>query len=130
MGTESVVLVFDGVCNFCNGFVDFVSRRDPAVRVRLAAAQSSQGRRLLREKQTVYDALTLVEGDRVWKKSAAVLRLSWYLGFPWKIFFVFLLVPRFLRDFVYDWFARHRRAWFGVRKVCRAPRNGEEKRFL
>jgi predicted DCC family thiol-disulfide oxidoreductase YuxK len=74
--------------------------------------------------------IVFVEGDRTHLKSSAGLRLLGALGWPWRIFLMFLLIPRPLRDLGYDWIARNRFRWFGRRDTCRVPSPEERARFL
>lgn len=128
------VILFDGVCNLCNASVDFVVRRDRRVRFRLAPLQSQVARELVgarRATDTMPDSVVLVERDgRVFTRSTAALRIVRRLRFPWPLLYVFVLVPRPLRDIVYDWIARNRYRWFGVRDTCRLPTPEERSRFL
>ena len=130
----SPVILFDGVCNLCNGFVQFVIARDPAGRFRFAALQSDAARRLLGQPDVAGGALpvsfVLVEGDRVFGKSTGALRIARGLGFPWRLAYGLVAVPRPLRDWVYDVVARHRYQWFGQRDVCMVPTPDVRARFL
>lgn len=126
-------ILFDGVCNLCNGWVDFVVRRDARGRFRFAALQSESGRRILADRGRNADELTglyLVDGERVHFKSSAVLRVLGGLGGGWPLMAVFLAVPPVIRNFVYDWIAKNRYKWFGKRDTCRLPAPHEKERFL
>jgi predicted DCC family thiol-disulfide oxidoreductase YuxK len=125
------VLLFDGVCTLCNGFVQFVIRRDPADRFQFATLQSDAARRLLQAApQPLPDTLVLVENGRVFLRSTAALRVVRSLRFPWPLAFVLVVVPRPLRDWVYDILARNRYRWFGRRDVCMLPTPELRARFL
>ncbi len=125
------VLLFDGVCNLCNGFVQFVIQRDPAGRFQFAALQSDAARGLLRAApQPLPDSLVLVENGRVFMRSTAALRVARGLRFPWPLAYAFVAVPRPLRDWVYGIVARHRYRWFGRRDVCMVPTPELRARFL
>jgi len=113
--------LFDGVCNLCNGFVQFVIARDPAGRFRFAPLQSDAARRLLGGRdapQEWPDSIVLVEDGGVFTRSTAALRVARGLSFPWPLAYAFVGVPRPLRDWVYDIVARNRHRWFGRRDVC------------
>jgi predicted DCC family thiol-disulfide oxidoreductase YuxK len=127
------VVIFDGVCNFCNATVNFVVANDPREEFLFAANQSPAGQEILtrfgmptEEVSTLY----LLEGDKVTCKSTAALRIARRLRFPWNLAAVFLLVPRFIRDAAYDHFARNRYRWFGRAESCRIPTEAERRRFL
>lgn len=127
------MILFDGVCNLCNGFVTFVIARDPAGRFQFGPLQSPAAQRLL---GSIYsregwpDSIVLVENGRVWTRSAAALRVARALTFPWPLAYVFVVVPRPLRDWIYNRVARHRYRWFGKRPVCMVPTPELRARFI
>lgn len=131
--TRSVIL-FDGVCNLCNGFVRFIIERDPQGRVRFASLQSETGAKLLMQHDThpgkALDSVVLLENGRIYRKSTAVLRLCRSLSGPWPLASLFLLVPRFLRDSIYDSVAKRRYRLFGTTDHCLAPSPELRNRFL
>jgi predicted DCC family thiol-disulfide oxidoreductase YuxK len=129
----SPVILFDGVCNLCNGLVSFVIARDPAGRFQFAALQSDAARQLLGALTTIAplpDSLVLVEDGRVFTRSAAALRVARGLRFPWPLAYGLVVVPRPLRDWVYDLVARNRYRWFGRRDLCLIPTPDVRVRFL
>jgi predicted DCC family thiol-disulfide oxidoreductase YuxK len=142
------LLLFDGACNFCNGAVLFVIDRDPQERFVFAPLQSELGKQTLRENglETMLAArapagagqagaltgaasLVLIERGRVYLRSAAALRVALRLRWPWPLFYAALLVPRFVRDWVYETFAA-RRYWFGQSDSCRVPTPELRRRFV
>jgi predicted DCC family thiol-disulfide oxidoreductase YuxK len=130
---DAPVVLFDGVCGLCNRFVDFALRRDRAGRLRFAALQSPPGRALLAGAgldPEALDSVVLVRGGRVYRESAAALRVLAELGLPWSLAAAGLAVPAPLRDAVYRFVARRRYAWFGRRDGCRVPTPAERARFL
>jgi len=130
MGSSGgAIVLFDGVCNLCNGAVQFILARDPGARFQFAALQSETARRLLGTNASL-ESLALVEAGQVFRKSAAVLRIARKLRFPWTLLYVFVVVPRPARDLIYDWVARHRYGWFGKRDTCAVPTPGVRERFL
>jgi predicted DCC family thiol-disulfide oxidoreductase YuxK len=125
------VLLFDGVCTLCNGFVRFVIERDPAGRFQFAPLQSGVAGRLLGvTPQPWPDSLVLLEDGRLFTRSTAALRVARGLRFPWPLAYVFMAVPRPVRDWVYDTVARNRYRWFGRRDVCMVPTPELRSRFL
>jgi predicted DCC family thiol-disulfide oxidoreductase YuxK len=135
MGTQPPLLLFDGVCNLCNGFVTFVIDRDPAAVFRFASLQSQAGQAaLLAHGRSVPsgdpETIILVEDGRVYERSTAVLRAARRLKGPFKLLYAFVFVPRALRDAVYGWIARHRYGWFGRSDSCRVPTPALRARFL
>jgi predicted DCC family thiol-disulfide oxidoreductase YuxK len=128
-----VTILFDGVCNLCNGFVRFVIARDPAARFRFAALSSPSAARLLREAGVttpIPETIVLLEDGEVYVRSDAALRIARRLTFPWPLAYGLMIVPRFIRDAVYDFIAVRRYRWFGQRQACMVPTPQTRKRFL
>jgi predicted DCC family thiol-disulfide oxidoreductase YuxK len=128
-----VVVLFDGVCNLCNGFVDFAIARDPRGRLRFGALQSEEGQRALHEAGVDVprlSTLVVLEGGTAYVRSDAALRALRQLRFPWPLLFAAVVVPRPLRDAVYAFVAARRYRWFGRRDTCRLPSSEERARFL
>jgi len=126
-------VLFDGVCNLCNGFVQFVIPRDPHAYFRFAALDSEAAARVLstaRHGGPIVDSIVLVEDGVVYVRSAAALRIARRLGFPWVFGYALMIVPRPLRDAIYDLVARRRYRWFGRRETCMVPGPGVRERFL
>lgn len=129
----SSVILFDGVCNLCNGFVNFVIARDPAGRFRFGPLQSPAAQRLLGSidsRESWPDSLVFVDNGRIWTRSAAALRVARGLTFPWPLVYVFVVVPRPLRDWIYNRVARNRYRWFGKQAVCMMPTPALRARFI
>lgn len=127
------LILFDGVCNLCNGAVQFVLRRDRALRFRFASLQSAAGKAELARAGVagnVPDSIVLIAGGRVRVKSAAALAIARGLRLPWPLLSLFWLVPYPLRDLVYDWVAKNRYRWFGKRDECWVPTKDLRARFL
>jgi predicted DCC family thiol-disulfide oxidoreductase YuxK len=129
MDADQSIVLFDGVCNLCNGFVQFILPRDPAGRFRFASLQSDSARRLLKGDAPV-ETVVLIEEGKTFVKSTAALRIARRLQFPWPAVYAFIVVPRGLRDILYDWVARHRYRWFGKRDACMLPTPQWRGRFL
>lgn len=126
-------ILFDGVCNLCNGFVHFVIARDPAARFRFAALTSPVATRVVRQAGVslpLPDSIVVIEDGKAYVRSAAALRIARGLRFPWPLMYGFILVPRSLRDRVYDFIAARRYRWFGQRDVCMIPTPELRRRFL
>ncbi|MFM9842969.1 MAG: thiol-disulfide oxidoreductase DCC family protein [Dongiaceae bacterium] len=127
------VMLFDGVCNLCSGWVHFAITRDPRARLRFAAVQSPLGQEFLARHGLpldVYDSFYFVEDGVVYEKSAAWFRMVRHLRRPWPWFRAGAIVPRELRDVVYDLVARNRYRWFGRREVCLVPTADIAARFI
>ncbi len=127
------ILLFDGVCNLCNASVQWVIERDTAGIFRFASLQSETGAFFLKKHNLPVGELNtvvLVEGDRAWTRSDVPLRIFKKLGGWWRLLLVFALVPRPLRNAVYDWIARNRYRWFGKKDECWLPTPELRQRFL
>jgi predicted DCC family thiol-disulfide oxidoreductase YuxK len=127
------LVLFDGACNLCNGFVQFVVARDPGGRFQFGALQSASARRVLELHDTpapLPDAIVLVDDGQLFTRSTAALRIARRLTFPWPLAYAFLAVPRPLRDWIYDLIARHRYRWFGTRDHCMVPTPALRSRFI
>jgi predicted DCC family thiol-disulfide oxidoreductase YuxK len=130
---DAAVVLFDGVCNLCNGFVQFVLPRDPEGKYRFASLQSDVGRELLAEHDLPTDELesiVLIEDGEAYVKSAAVIRIATGLGGAYRLLAPFRFVPRAVRDRVYDFVADNRYRWFGRKDRCMMPSGDAESRFL
>jgi predicted DCC family thiol-disulfide oxidoreductase YuxK len=129
----SATILFDGVCNLCNGFVQFVIARDPHAHFRFAALTSDAAKTLLDEsgvRQPLPDSIVLLQDGTVHVQSDAALRIARGLAFPWPLLYGFIVVPRVIRNWVYDYIAAHRYRWFGRRDVCMIPTPELKQRFL
>lgn len=129
---DNPLILFDGGCSLCNRFVQFVIRRDPAARFRFAALESAAAQRALDAAgvtEALPDSVVLVVGARVRVRSSAALAVLRGLGWLWPLLSVFLIVPRPLRDGVYDWIARNRIRWFGRQESCWVPTPALRARF-
>ena len=127
------VVLFDGVCNLCNGSVRFVIERDPHKHFQFAPLQSETATTLIAgtaDPLAMPDSIVLVDEGRLYVRSTAALRIARRLRFPWPLLRVFMAVPRPLRDWVYDVIARHRYGWFGKRDTCMVPTKEIRDRFL
>lgn len=126
------VIVFDGVCVLCNGWVRFLLKHDRVGRYRFAAMQSDAGRAVLAMHGLDPDdpaSFLLVDGARSWTDSDAIRRVLTGLGGVWRLAAVIAVVPRFVRDPLYRLIARNRYRWFGT-TACRVPTDEERARFL
>ncbi len=131
----SPVVLFDGVCNLCNGAVQFIIDRDPHGTFRFASLQSERGAELMRSRGLTPptgdpDSVVVIEGEKVYERSSAALRIARRLRAPWKLLVVLWLVPAFIRDAVYRVIARNRYRWFGKSEQCRVPTPELRARFL
>jgi predicted DCC family thiol-disulfide oxidoreductase YuxK len=127
------ILIFDGHCVLCSSFARFILRHDRARRFRLLAAQTPLGAALYRHlglHPTDYETNILLEDGRAWLKSEGSIRVFESLGFPWSLMALGRLLPRALRDRLYEVIARNRLRWFGRRATCYRPEPADADRFL
>ncbi|MFN7325463.1 MAG: thiol-disulfide oxidoreductase DCC family protein [Chitinophagales bacterium] len=127
------VLLFDGVCNLCNTSVKWVLLRDKKGEFKFAAIQSEAGQSLLKsfglENQPL-ESVILISGRQAYIKSDAAIKVASKLGGIWTIALVFRLVPRPVRDAIYNWVAKNRYRWFGKQEQCLLPQPEWKDRFL
>jgi predicted DCC family thiol-disulfide oxidoreductase YuxK len=129
----SAVILFDGVCNFCDGAVNFIIARDAGAYFKFAPLQSEIGEKLLAENgidKTVTDSVVLIEDGKVYTYSTAALRVSRKLSGLWSWAYAFIVVPKFIRDFFYKLFAKYRYKMFGKKDECMLPTPEIRSRFL
>jgi len=127
------IILFDGVCNFCNFWVNFIIDRDKKDRFRLAALQSNPGQRLLSKfklSKTDFDTFILIDGETYFTKSTAALKIAGNLSGPLKIAGVLIFLPKIIRDFIYNIIAKNRYKFFGRKNVCRIPSREDRAKFL
>jgi predicted DCC family thiol-disulfide oxidoreductase YuxK len=127
------IVVFDGVCVLCSGWVRFLLARDYAERYRFAAMQSQAGRGLLAQYGLDPDdpvSFLLLEDGRAHTDSGAILRILTRLGGLWRLMALFYVVPAVLRDAAYRFVARRRYRWFGKRESCFVPTPDTADRFI
>lgn len=130
---ENPIVLFDGVCNLCNGAVRFIIGADKREKFRFASLQSESGQSLLRKHglpTDSFDSFVLIKGDQCFVKSSAVLNCSKELGGIFRLFYVFIVLPKPLRDFVYDLVAKSRYQLFGRNESCLVPTPALRQRFL
>ena len=128
------IILFDGVCNLCNGAIQFVIKRDKKDVFRYAALQSGIGQQMISERgidTSITDSIILVEpGVAYYTKSEAALEIAREFGGLWPLFQIFKWMPATLRDLVYDFVARNRYSWFGKKDQCMIPTPELQAKFL
>ena len=134
MTREYTIVIFDGVCTLCNHTVDFLTRHDPSGEFRFASFQSPIGTQLLAEQGVVGPPTTvyvITRTNTLLVESEAMIHLGTLIGGPWAMAArVIRVVPRGLRNSIYQWTSRNRYRWFGMRSTCRVPTPKERSRFL
>lgn len=133
MNNEKQIILFDGVCNFCNFWVNFVIKRDKRDVFRFASLQSEEAKKLTKKfnfDNSSLDTFVLIVGEKLCTKSTAALLVSKELKSLFKIIYPLIILPEFLRDFIYDIIANNRYRIFGKRDVCRIPTEYDKQKFL
>ncbi|MEZ0469308.1 thiol-disulfide oxidoreductase DCC family protein [Luteimonas salinilitoris] len=133
MPGDPAIIVFDGVCVLCSGWVRFLLGRDRGQRFRFAAMQNESGRALLAQHGLDPDdplTFLLLDGQGAHTDSDAIIRVLAGLGGPWRTAAVLRLIPRALRDAGYRGLARNRYRWFGRKPSCMPPAPEHRHRFL
>lgn len=131
MKNENIIF-FDGHCNLCNSSVNFIIDRDSRALFKFASLQSELARERLSgfPSEARPDSIALLQDGKLYWRSSAVLRIAKRMPGLWPLFTVFLIVPPFLRDGIYEWVAKNRYRWFGRQESCRMPEPGLKTRFL
>ena len=132
MTGNNPIILFDGVCNYCNAMVNFAIRNDKKAMLKFAALQSETGKRL-KESYKIppdIDSVIFIENNQVYTYSDAAIRIAKYLRWPAKALYGLIVIPGFIRQPVYKWIAKNRYKWFGKREECMIPSPGVRERFL
>ena len=127
------IVLFDGVCNFCSSVVRFAISRDPDGIFRFSSLQSDAGQFFLNKfglSTDDFDSFVLIEGDRFFLRSTAVLRLCKKLKGLWPLLYLLIIIPTPIRDFIYNIVAQNRYRWFGKKEECFIPSADIRNRFL
>ncbi len=128
------IVLFDGVCNFCNDSVRFIIKRDKNDLFRFASLQSDLGKKLTEERgidTEKIDSIILINpGKAYYLKSTAALEVAKKLSGAWPLFGIFQYLPEAFRNLVYDYVAKNRYDWFGKLETCPMPTPEEQEKFL
>jgi predicted DCC family thiol-disulfide oxidoreductase YuxK len=130
---DKTIILFDGVCNFCNGSVNFIIKRDKKNRFLFAPLQSDFGKEFLSSYElssTDLDSVIVFHEGKVLQKSQAALAVTSHLGFLWPMLSIFKIFPTFILDFFYDFIARNRYRFFGKKDACMIPTPEVRAKFL
>jgi predicted DCC family thiol-disulfide oxidoreductase YuxK len=130
---DQPIILFDGVCNFCNSAVNFVIKKDKKKAFRFAPLQSAAGQILLNQyglSTSDLKSFVLIEDNEAFTKTTAALKVMKHLSTPWPLMQGFLVLPPFVRDVVYNLIARNRYKWFGKKEECMVPTPELKSRFL
>jgi predicted DCC family thiol-disulfide oxidoreductase YuxK len=131
--TNQSIILFDGVCNFCNGAINFTLKRNKKADIFFAPLQSAAGQKLLAQYRLPVDSLesfVFIENDKTYNRSTAALKVCRHLRGFWPLCYGFIIVPKFIRDGIYNWIAKNRYKWFGKKESCMIPTPEVKARFL
>lgn len=129
------LILFDGVCNLCNNSVQYVIKHDKKNLFMFTALQSETGKQIIKKFKidtSQIDSILLFnpKKDIITYKSSAALKVAFDLGFPTHLLSVFLIIPSFIRNGVYDFIARNRYKWYGKKEACMVPTPELKSKFL
>ncbi|AFL82179.1 hypothetical protein Aeqsu_2728 [Aequorivita sublithincola DSM 14238] len=127
------IVLFDGVCNLCNGAINYIIKRDKNNVFKFAALQSEIGKELITKfniDTSKIDSIILIDGEKHYIKSSAALHISKALSGAYPLLFGLMIVPKFIRNAVYDYIARNRYKWFGKKESCMIPTAELKSKFL
>lgn len=126
------IILFDGVCNFCDSSVQFIIKYDQTAYFQFAAIQSDAGQTLIAQYEVPenIDSVMLIEHGKVYFESTAALKICRRLDSFWPVCYIFILIPPFIRNIIYRMFAKNRYRLFGRKEICLLPTPSQLKRFL
>jgi predicted DCC family thiol-disulfide oxidoreductase YuxK len=130
---STLIVLYDGYCNLCSGTVQFILKRDKKKRFRFASIQGKYAQKLLEQQPLplrIRNSFVLMDNGHIRSRSGGALHVLRHLGGIWPLAFLFILIPPFIRDAVYEWIARNRYRWFGKKKVCWIPEPAWKDVFL
>ena len=127
------VILFDGVCKLCNAWSNFIIKNDKNHNFKLCSVQSNEGQKILKHfnfPTEYFETMLYVEGNHYYQKSDAFFKIIYLLGFPWCLPYIFKILPKALRDWLYDRIALNRYALFGKYDFCSLPTPDHENRYI
>lgn len=130
---EYKIILFDGVCNLCNGAVTYIIKRDKKNVFKFAALQSEIGKELVSKFKidtSKVDSIILIDGEKHYEKSSAALHIAKHLSGAYPLLFGFIIMSEFIRDSFYDYIAKNRYKWFGKKESCMIPTLELKSKFL
>jgi predicted DCC family thiol-disulfide oxidoreductase YuxK len=130
---ELNIILFDGVCNLCNHSVQFIIKHDKKGKFRFASLQSNFGKAQISKYQidpNKTNSVIFIKGEKVFTRSSAALKIVKDLNGLWPILYIFIFIPPFIRNFIYDFIAKNRYKWFGKKESCMVPLPELKSKFL
>lgn len=132
-GVNYSIILFDGICNFCNSSVNFIIKHDLKDQFRFASLQSEIGKQLLlqlKEQDLNINSIILIENNKIYKQSDAILRITRHFNGTYSLLYGLLFIPSFIRNKIYNFIARNRYRWFGKTNTCIIPTPELEQKFM
>jgi predicted DCC family thiol-disulfide oxidoreductase YuxK len=133
MSDEKKIILFDGVCNLCSKSVQFIIRRDKKELFLFGSLQGKAAQEYGKKFNITFDVINsfiLIDQNKIYTRSSAALRVLNYLGNGWQLLYAFIIVPKFLRDGIYNFIANNRYKWFGKKEECWLPTPAWKEKFL
>lgn len=131
---KTFIVLFDGICNLCNSTVQFIIKRDTHNQFKFSSLQSEYGQNFLKERNLAssdFQSIILYEPEvAYYTKSTAALKIAQNLGFPYNLLSVFLLIPSFIRDWIYSLISKYRYHLFGKKDSCMVPTPENKRKFI
>lgn len=127
------VILFDGVCKLCNAWSNFIIKNDTEHKFKLCSVQSTEGQKILKHfnfPTEYFETMLYVEGDKYFEKSDAFFKIIYLLGMPWCLPYAFKILPKALRDWLYDRIALNRYSLFGKYDFCSLPTPDHGSRYI
>jgi predicted DCC family thiol-disulfide oxidoreductase YuxK len=127
------LVLFDGVCNFCNFWITFALKRDRKGKLMFGSLQGETAQQLLPKfgiDPTIITSVIFIEDGIAYRESTAALKVCRHLDGGWKLLYALIIIPTFIRDGIYKWIGRNRYKWFGKQESCMLPTPEQRKRFL
>lgn len=127
------LVLFDGVCNFCNFWIQFALKRDKKGKLKFGSLQGSTAHEILPKYNidpAVLTSVIFIEDGVVYRESTAALKVCRHLDGAWKLLYALIIIPAFIRDGIYKWVGRNRYKWFGKQESCMLPTPEQRARFV
>jgi len=127
------LVLFDGVCNFCNFWIQFALKHDKKGKLKFGSLQGTTAQQILPQYNidpAVLTSVIFIEDGIAYRESTAALKVCKYLDGGWKLLYVLIIIPAFLRDGLYKWIGQNRYKWFGKQESCMLPTPEQRARFV
>ena len=130
---DNPIILFDGVCNFCNYWVTFAIKRDRKNKLKFTPLQGETAKKLLPQfhiNPSSLSSVIFIDNGKAYTQSSAAIQICKHLDGGWKLFYALIIIPKFMRDGLYNIIARNRYKWFGKKESCMIPTPELKERFL